>query len=211
MLFGAAFPVAYAWATSERRGPPLALPVPPAGSYRVHIADWRYHTAIVVEQPHGWHLGPPGKEGAAFLEYAWGDRRFYHESDFWPQSVFATLFLPTESVLYLDGRADPPRLAGARAVFSRTVDATTLRALLTQLERSIRRGSDGQRAAPLARVPGYSGTFFPAVGTYLWTRDCNWWVVRRLADAGVASGASRVVFRQQVPGRLLGFAPQAAP
>lgn len=204
----AAFPPLYAALVPERH-PPLpeaaALPLPPAGAYRVLVADWGHHTAIVVEQPRGWRLGPPGEEGAPFLEYAWGDRSFYLEADHRPHAVFATLFLPTESVLYLDGHPDPPRLGRAESVSARTVDAPTLRALLTELERSVQRSADGARRPPYARAAGHAGRFYPAHGAYLWSRDCNWWTVARLAGAGLAAGPAGVVVTPQVPGRLRGF------
>ena len=205
LVFAIAFPPLYAAAVPERRPPMRDVPLPPDGSYRVFVADWGYHTAVIVEQPDGWRLGPPGEETAAFLEYAWGDRRFYFGSDYRPHAVFATLFLPTESVLYLAGRPDPPRLAGARAAFVRTVDAPTLRMLLTELERSAKRNADGGRSAPYARAAGYSGRFHAAHGAYLWTRGCNWWTVARLAGAGLADSPTGVVVTRQVPGRLRGF------
>jgi len=208
LLFAIAFPLLYAARTEERRAQMPALPPANGGgaTFRVYVADWGYHAAIVVEQPRGWHLGPPGEETSRFLEYAWGDKRFYYDSNYWPQSVFATLFLPTESVLYLDGRPDPPQLGGARKVFERTVDSATVRLLLTELERSIRRTRDGRRVEPYAPIRGYAGRFYPAFGSYLWTRSCNWWTVERLLEAGLASSSTGVVFTMQVPGRLRGFA-----
>src|SRR5688500_7516857 len=107
-----------------------------AGPFRVFVADWGYHTAIVLEQPPGWRLGPPDETAARFVEYAWGDRRFYMESEFWPHALFATLFLPTSTVTYVDGRAHPPG-AGARSVHVREVDAATFRLLAAELEASI--------------------------------------------------------------------------
>lgn len=208
LAFGTIFPIAYAAFTSEHHGELVSLPVAPPGMYRVFVADWGYHTAIIIEQPRGWRLGPPGEETAAFLDYAWGDRRFYFESDFRPHSVFATLFLPTESVLYLDGRPDPPQLGGARVSVMRTVDADTVRALLLELERSIRHAPNDGRLPPYARAAGYAGRFYPAHGTYLWTRNCNWWTVTRLAAVGLAGRAAGVVFTAQVPGRLHGFGQQ---
>ena len=92
----------------------------------MYVADWGYHTSIIVEQPRGWTLGPPGKERASFLEYSWGDKLFYMESDYRPHAVFATLVLPTPTVAYLDGWADPPDFRGARAVYARTIDAATV-------------------------------------------------------------------------------------
>jgi Protein of unknown function (DUF2459) len=193
----------------EPRGQATLLALPPAGAYRVFVVDWGYHTAIIAEQPSGWAFGPPGKERAPFLEYAWGDRRFYLESDYRPDAVFATLALPTASVLYLDGRPDPPPLGGARAVFVRTVDAVTLRTLLGELERSIHHTADGSRVPAYPREPGYAGRFYSALGPYLWTRNCNWWTVVRLAAAGLAERPGGVVFSGQVGSRLRGFSPVA--
>lgn len=201
----AGFPTLYAALVPERLPPPPVLPEPPAGSYHVYVADWGYHAAIIVEQPRGWRLGPPGAEDAAFLEYAWGDRAFYYASDFRPHAVFATLFLPTESVLYLAARSAPPPAGSTEGLYERTVDAGTVRALLAELERSVRRTPSGARSDTLAPAPGYGGRFYAAAGRYLWTRNCNWWAVARLAGAGLASAPAGVIFTTQVPARLRGF------
>jgi hypothetical protein len=205
VVFMAGFPPLYTVLVPERLPPPPVLPAPPTGSYRVFVVDWGYHTAIVVQQPAGWRLGPSGAEDAPFLEYAWGDRRFYYEGDHRPHVLFAALFLPTESVLYLEGHPDPPSFAGAEAVYARTIDAVTLRTLLAELERAIRRAPNGARLPALAPAAGYRGRFYQAYGSYLWPRDCNWWVVARLARAGLASAPTGVIFTTQVPARLRGF------
>lgn len=207
LAFTALFPVTYAVIVPEQLGAPATLPNVPDGTYRIYVVDWGYHTAIVVPQPAGWTLGPPGKERAPLLEYAWGDRRFYMESNYWPHSVYATLILPTESVVYLDGRDSPPSFAGARAVYARVVDASTLRALLSELQRTFRHASDGGRVPPYSSQAGYAGRFFPAYGRYVWTRNCNWWTVERLRSVGLARSRAGVVFSGQVRGRLFGFRP----
>ena len=206
LLVALLYPLAYALVVPEDRGDEVAVPIVPPGRYRVQVADWGYHTAIVLEQPRGWSMGPSGEERAPFLEYAWGDRRFFMESDYRPHAVLATVALPTASVLYLDGRFDPPSLGGARAVYSRTVDATTLHRLIRELERSFQRAPDGTRLAPHAAAPRYGGRFYPAHGRYLWTRNCNWWTVKRLAAAALAGNDAGVIFSGQVSGRLSGFA-----
>lgn len=175
------------------------------GPYRVYVANWGYHTSIFIEQPPGWRMGPPGEETAPFVEFAWGDRRFYMESNF--KAILATLFLPTETVMYLDGRKSPPV---AHAVYLRRVSGTTLRALLTEIERSIVHPASGERAMPFPPVSGYAGRFYPGHGAYLWAGDCNWWTVERLRGAGLAGSGAGVVIGDQVASRLRGFTPVPA-
>ena len=203
--FAILFPLGYALIVPIDVGDPVSAPVVPNGAYRIFVADWGHHTAIVVPQPSGSALGPPGNEAAPYLEYAWGDKRFYMQSDFRPWSVFATLVLPTASVLYIEGHPAPPSFAGARSVHARDVDAATLRALYVELERTMQRGSTGQRPAPYAEHEGYAGRFYPAHGSYLWTRDCNWWTIERLRSSDLAGSSAGVVFSRQVAGRLRGF------
>jgi hypothetical protein len=198
------FPILYAAVVAEQRPALDRLPAPPEGTYEVFVVDWGYHTAVVVEQPPGWRLGPPGAESAPFLEYAWGDRAFYRDSDHRLRSVAATLVVPTASVLYLRGHPAPPRFAGADGVWARAVRGSTLRDVVHDLERTIRRTPEGARMAP-ERAPGFAGAFYPAHGSYLWTRGCNWWTVARLAGADLAEAPAGVVFTPQVPGRLRGF------
>lgn len=204
VAFALLFPALYLILMPERSGTPIALPLPAAGNYEVFVADWGYHTSIIVQQPPGWSLGPPGREHALFLEYAWGDRKFYMESSYQPQAIFATLVLPTSTVVYLDGWPDTSALRGARAVYARTIDAPTTRALLIDLERTFRR-SEGARLNPYPVVAAYDGRFYPSYGRYFWIRDCNWWTVARLSTVQLAGTALGVIFSGQVSHRLRGF------
>ena len=208
IAFALLFPLAYSLVMPAPDRPMVSLPPPPAGRYTIYVADWGYHTSIVIPQAPAWSLGPTGREHTAYVEYAWGDRRFYRDSDYRPHSVFATLVLPTASVAYIAGRDRPPsRDAGARAVYSREVDAATLHVLAVDLERTIRHDSAGARLPPSEPVAGYAGRVHDAHGAYLWARDCNRWTVERLAAASIAGSGALVVFSGQVAGRLRGFTP----
>jgi Protein of unknown function (DUF2459) len=187
----------------------MTLPAPDSAvAWRVWVADWGYHTSIIIEQPPEWSLGPTGAEQAPFVEYAWGDRRYYMMEDHSIPSLLAALFVRTSTITYVQGWAAPPTLAdGARAIFERTLTASQLRALALELEGSIQRQPDGSRVSAWARAPGYDGRFYPAIGEYVWSHACNHWTVARLRAAGLARGATGVVFSRQVGGRLIGFAP----
>jgi hypothetical protein len=189
---------------------PVAVRVgePPSGTYRLYVAEWGYHASIILEQPPGWRLGPPGQEDAPFVEFAWGDRRFYMESNYWPHSVFATLFLPTSSVAYVaawSADVEPAAGARARALYERSVTAEELRAVVASIESTIRRDAIGARVAAFPPRAGHRGRFYAAIGDYIWTSNCNRWTLDRLAAADLSQGGGGVVFVQQVSGRLRGF------
>lgn len=186
------------------------LPATELSQYAVYVVDWGYHTAIILEQPREWRLGPDGDEDAAFVEYAWGDRRFYMESNYWPHAVFAALFLPTESVTYVDGWQRLP-VRGYRSMHVRNVSATELRALASELEASIVRVDGGARSGAYPAVRGYSGRFYPGVGNYLWWTNCNRWTADRLAVVGLASGGRGVLVSAQVASRLEDFRETRGP
>jgi hypothetical protein len=203
------WPLLLAALVPEVRPPLPPLPPPPPGSYTVLVVDWGLHTAIVVEQPPGWRLGPPGAETAPFVEVAWGDRRYFSGADRSAAAVLAALVLPSDAALLIAGHADPPRLSGSVRVLERQVDGPTLQALATSLEGSLRRDAAGERPVPLPGSPIAGARFYPALGRYHWSRNCNLWTVRRLRDAGLARHPAGVVLTPQVPARLRGF--RAAP
>ena len=185
---------------------PITIPRATSGRYRVYVADWGYHTSIILQQAPGWQLGTPGKESAPFVEFAWGDRRFYMDGNHRPDAVFAAIFLRTESVAYVESwPGDPARLAHAKALYVREIDASELTSLAEDLEGALRRADSLARPAPFPQTRGDEGRFYPAHGQYLWWMDCNRWTVDRLSDAHLARSGRGVIFSGQVSGRLIGF------
>ena len=190
--------------------PPEPVAVPAAdqspAEYLVYVVDWGYHTSIVVPQPPGFAFGPRNEIQAPFVEFAWGDRSFYLESNYWPHRVFATLFLPTASVTYLAGwpRA-PVKSDGMKALWSRSVTSDELTRLYAATEGSIRHKSAQQRQDEYPPASGYRGRFYPAHGYYLFWADCNRWTVDQLHSAGLAESGTGVILSRQVAARLHGF------
>lgn len=211
LLFLFAIPAAVQLAFA-RELPPAPIPAADdARRYRVYVVGWGYHTSIIIEQPGGWALGPAGEERAPWVEYAWGDRRFYMESNYWPHAVLGALLWPTEGVMYVDGHwAAPSRLAARHDVYVREVSAGELRALAGSLERRfVRWGASRSEAFPA--VSGYAGRFYPARERYIFWSNCNTWTLRMLRDAGYGGEPALVFLEPQVGGRLAGFTRVAAP
>ncbi len=194
---------------------PVALPAMSAADsariFAVYVADYGYHTAIIVQLPASYAPALAGLSGdSVYLEYAWGDRRFFMESRFAPWSIFASLFLPTEAVMYLAVHARPPSQRGGwRDLRERRVNSTQLVALIRSLEQWAVRDSSGQRAAEFPAVPAYAGRFHRALGRYSWWFNCNWWTVRNLSAIDLANPSLAVFLPRDVHKRLERFVSSA--
>jgi hypothetical protein len=200
--------VGYMW-VAVPPAPPIALPpMDEERPRRVYVVAWGYHSSIILEQPDGWRLGPEGKEELPWVEYGWGDRAFYMESNFAPHVLFATLFLPTESVVYVNAHDAPPTTWGPEGdVFVRDFTPEEFRRLVTVLEGEIVRDADGGRPAAFPPVEGYGGRFYPGRDLYIYWSNCNTWTVEKLQESGIPVSPLLVILKEQVGGRLDGFRP----
>jgi hypothetical protein len=191
----------------QRRPVPPALSTPlEPGLYSVYVADWGYHSSIILQQPPGWTIGPADLPTAAYVEFAWGNRAYYMSVHPSVVAGLAALLIPSNSVTYVAGWATAADLlrAGARRILVRRVSGATLQALAADLEATL------DRRVQFPSVPGYVGRFYASSVRYLWWYDCNRWTVDRLAHSGLATSGRGVLFSWQVAGRLRGF-ESAAP
>ncbi|MBK6427593.1 MAG: DUF2459 domain-containing protein [Blastocatellia bacterium] len=201
-------PALFMWLATPP-APAIDLPAEaPSTRHRVFVMAWGYHSSIFVEQPAGWRLGPEGHEDAPVVEYGWGDRSFFMESNYCPISLFNAAFIPTPTVVYVRGHDRPPNefVAGGE-IYVRECSAEELRLLVTILESQMARAADGARPRPFPPTAEYGGRFYPGREYYVIWWNCNEWTVRMLRDAGMASSAACVGLKDQVGGRLVGFAP----
>lgn len=190
---------------------PSAVVLPaaePEVRLRVYVLAWGYHSSIFVEQAPGWRLGPEGDDAARIVEYGWGDRSFYMESNFCPESLLAAAFVPTPTVVYVRGHDRPPNEFVTGGVISvRECSSTEVLRLVAVLEGQMDRSADGQRPRAYPPAEGYYGRFYPGREYYVIWWNCNEWTARMLRDAGMASSAAFVATPGQVTGRLVGFEP----
>lgn len=185
---------------------PVSLPPIADRSWEIAVVVRSYHSSIVVERPEPWDIGQPGSQRSRFVEYGWGDRGFFMESNFWPHALFAAALLPSESVAYVRSHVYAPHeVFTAAEVYRRSVDSDTLRRLVISMEEAIVRTDDGQRSEPYAPVAEYRGRFYPGRESYIFWSGCNLWTLQRLAAAGLDVSATGVVLSSQVPDRLAGF------
>ncbi|MAG57945.1 MAG: hypothetical protein CMJ83_16800 [Planctomycetes bacterium] len=182
--------------------------LPGTRPWPVWVVRRSHHTSIFVEQPSGFGLGQPKAPDAPYVEYAWGDRRFYMESNFWPHALFAAALLPSSSVCYVRSWSQSPAvLASSAEVYHRDLTLGEMRALLLTLEQAFDRTEYGERPEAFEPVDGYRGRFYPGRASYIFWSSCNAWTLNRLRDANLDISALGVILASQVPDRLPGFKP----
>lgn len=173
--------------------------------YNLYVANWGFHTAILIEQPEGWSLGPANHPTARYIEYGWGDKRFFMLSDRSIPTMLAAGVMPTDSVVYLRGRdALPTTQNHVRQLYHRQVSGQQLYHLITTLEQSFQRQA-GERLSPYPRVSNFVGQFYPGREYYVIWSDCNAWTIRHLQGIEAAHSDLPVIFSEQVGPSLKGF------
>ena len=186
---------------------PVALDLPAIeadAEFRIAVVDHGYHASVLIEQPRGFALGPPGREVSPFVEYGWGDRRFYRESNFWPHALLAAVLLPSDSVVYVRGWDRFPAAGdGPVVLHETTVDGGRLRDLIAFLENAMERGGNGERPQASGPVAGYHGRFYPGREDYIFWSNCNTWVVRALERVDLADSSLGVFSIAQIDGRIV--------
>lgn len=173
--------------------------------YDLYVVNWGFHTAILLEQPKGWKLGPPNAPTSRYVEYGWGDKQFFMMSDTSFLTTLAAGIFPTDSVMYLRGRDTLLEAQNyARQLYYRQISAQQLYDLITTLEQSFQRQA-GERSMPYPPVPNFKGQFYPGREYYVIWSDCNAWTIRHLQEIEVAHSLVPVIFAEQVGPSLQGF------
>ena len=184
-----------------RTPPPL-----PETRLRIYVAVFGFHSAILIEQPKGSRLGPPGNETARYVEYGFGDKEFFRDLNFWPTHLFAAGFIGTPGVIYLNGRDSLPNIWDVcRFLLWRDISLPQWELLVAALEAAIKRWPNGERTAPYEQHGHFPGRFYPCPARYVLWHDCNRWTVDILQKVGLADTGQGVVFAEQIEPRLHGF------
>jgi uncharacterized protein (TIGR02117 family) len=164
---------------------PFADASPPVTTVAVVRRDW--HTDVCI---HSEDAEPAvsafaaGFDGARFLCFGFGERRYVFERDHGPFAALAALFPSHAALLMTVLRATPQDAFGASSVIDLRIGKRGLAGLNAFMQASVQTGDDG---APVRLGDGpYAGSvFFAATFTYDAFHTCNTWTARALRAAGL--------------------------
>jgi uncharacterized protein (TIGR02117 family) len=154
-------------------------------------------TIFIVQR--GWHTGVlipaadwPNRRwrllqeftAVDFLEFGWGDERFYQAEENTVGVAVRAALWPTPSVIHVIGLAsNGPTDAQANDIVPVRVSAEGLRALTAGIEREFAGEQPIPNGPEVSWAPA-PNRFYDAKRTFYFPRMCNWWVAKRLEDAG---------------------------
>jgi hypothetical protein len=166
---------------------PPAMPPRGATAATITVVERGWHTDICL---HDEDAGPwiadlaRGFDGARYLCFGFGERRYLVTHDHGPFELIAALF-PSQAALLMTVLKAPPAAAfGADNVVDLGID----RAGLTGLRAFLRDAVEAdQKDEPVRLGDGpYPGSvFFAATGTYELRDTCNTWTASALIAAGL--------------------------
>lgn len=177
----------------------------------IHAPPESLRSIFVVRR--GWHTGIalPARDwpdrdwsvlqdfaGAGYLEFGWGDERFYQAepSTFWQGSRAALWSTP--SVIHVIGLDEPvAETAQAREMVEVRIPADRLQALATAIEKEFAAPEPVPTGSTLRLDPKPNG-FYAGRERFYFPRMCNWWTASRLRDAGCDVAPGTVLFASRV-------------
>ncbi len=176
---------------------------PPVRTIYVFSNGW--HSSLVVARNDLPANLPPETADfpeAPYLEFGWGDRDFYTTPRPTAAMALSATFGFGPSVMYVAGLDRPPHefFLGVETV-GIDVPEAVLERLLAAVDRGFERGGQPRAEMLPVRTNDY-GRFYPGTGAFTLFNTCNTWVVKSLADAGVAVSSTGVVTAGQLMDRL---------
>jgi hypothetical protein len=155
---------------------------PPNQLRTIYVVQRGWHTGVAVPTAEWSFLSEfPNIE---HLELGWGDERFYQaeETTLW-MGIRAALW-PTPSTIHAIGLAAvTPHDAWADAVVPVRVSVSGLRAMTRGIEQEFSEDEPVASGPEISTAPA-PNRFYRAKRSFYFPRMCNWWIARRLEDAG---------------------------
>lgn len=184
-------------------------PQPEQGLRSVYVVKRAWHTGVAVAAS-DW----PNRDWAVlgdfpdsrYLEFGWGDARFYQaDQETWWLTVRAAFF-STASVVHVIGFNHPtPEALRADEVVEVHLTEDGLRKLAASIEAELKDAAPESVGGVLNGTPE-PNKFYPAKRRFFFPRMCNWWTARRLQDGGCPVAAWTVILANRVIREAKGFA-----
>ncbi len=153
--------------------------------YSIYVASNGWHTSIVLARsdlPAGAIPEADDFPGATYLEFSWGDARYFPAPEKGLGLTMRALLTPTPAVLHLAGLpAHPKNVFPTAEVVELKLTAEGFSTLVAYLDQTFARDNAEPSTQGLYRF----SRFYPATGSFHLFNTCNTWTARGLADAGL--------------------------
>lgn len=175
----------------------------------IYVIKRAWHTGIAVaaaDWPNqNWSV-LADFAGSKYLEFGWGDARFYQaEEETWWMAIRAAFF-STSSAVHVIGFQDPtPEALIADEVIEVHVSAEGLKRLTESIEYEFAGNAPTPTGISLEATPK-PNQFYAAKRRFFFPRMCNWWTARRLNEGGCPIAAWSVVSANRIVREARGFA-----
>jgi uncharacterized protein (TIGR02117 family) len=173
--------------------------------HEIYVINYAWHTGIVLARrdlPAGRIPEAEDFPDAAYLEFGWGDRKYYPARDPGIGQALAAGLIPTDSVVQVAGLPRSPQDYYASAeVHAFPVTSSGILNLVEQLHAVFDR-DDKERADVLHISASERMRYYPAHGRFHLFNTCNTWTARKLAAAGLPISAGGVITAEQLMRRV---------
>jgi uncharacterized protein (TIGR02117 family) len=175
----------------------------------VYVIKRAWHTGIAVAAK-DW----PNRDWSVlrdfpdsdYLEFGWGDARFYQaeEESLW-LGVRAALFSTSSAVHVIGFDRPAPDALMADEIVEVRVSAQGLKQLALSIEQEFAQAEPVATGASLYATPR-PNKFYSAKRRFFFPRMCNWWTAKRLGESSCPIAAWSVISANRMVREARGFA-----
>ncbi|UIE39375.1 DUF2459 domain-containing protein [Leptodesmis sichuanensis] len=166
--------------------------------FTIYLTSDGFHTNFIVPvetAAYRWqehlNLEAIGKTPAAsyrYLQFGWGDRRFYMETPSWDQvnpteALRALFYWRNDSAIFVKGHPQVPHYPNEQLKCLR-LGKTDFLALMNFINSTFQVGADGHKQR-LGSGQDRDSSFYAAIGSYSILKTCNSWTADGLRVANV--------------------------
>lgn len=164
---------------------------PDSGEMDIYLISNEIHVGIAVPKKNeifDWETFLPEKIGHSdWVEFGWGDRRFYFEMPTWEQFSLElaadALFIPDPAVMHVEHLLYSPDVKEEH-IRKISVSKETYQKLITELK-SWFVLKNGEPILIKGKGYGPNDFFYEAKGSYSLVKTCNQWTADVLREAGL--------------------------